>query len=216
MTRSLRALAVSGLVWLVPGEAAVAAEPFKPADARMAQFKSDTPIRLVPARPATPDQPAISGQPAASNEPPRPRIIGTTKATSIGGLGLRLEASRMEDDQLVRIMAWVADSLNLMCSKVEVLGWPGVSPYTSEGEERFMAVDRAFKVEGYTYAMRDLPPPAVPELAKIQADITAYSGEPTDRYAPDKHIVTVWYKVSNDLHVILCRAEPKPPKKEED
>jgi hypothetical protein len=205
-------LTITAMAWLASGEAAVAHEQFRRIDGRVAQFKSDTPIRVVP---ATPSQPVDTGQPAASPTQAALPNSGTVRSSSVGGLGFAVPATRASDDALVGIIRYVADRLNQTCSRIEAFAWPGVGLHAPEGLKVHMTINQALQIEGYSYVERELPAPQDQEMAKVEAKITAYSAETTDRNAKDRHIVAVWYRETDDLHLMLCPASPKPTPKED-
>lgn len=139
----------------------------------------------------------------------------TARASSIGGLGFAIPAVRSSDNDLKEILRYVADSLNLECSRTEAFTWPRTVPESEQGKAIFLSIMEALEVKGYQYILRDLPDPKDEQLAKIQREMRAYSSESTDRYARDRHILTVWYREPDEVHLMVCTAdEKKPPKVE--
>lgn len=142
---------------------------------------------------------------------------GTVRASRIGGLGFAIPAVRADNDDVLKgITGWVADALGLQCERMEAFTWSDVETDPEKSARIFLSIDQAFQVEGYTYARHDLPQPEDKAIAEIQKRITAYSGEPSDRFSRDKRIVTVWHRGSDDLNLMLCSARPKPPEKDEE
>jgi len=140
----------------------------------------------------------------------------TVRASSIGGLGFAIPAVRSSDGDLKGILFHVADSLNLECSRTEAFTWPRIVPESEQGKAIFLSIIEALEVKGYQYILRDLPVPKDEQLAKVQREMRAYSSESADRYARDRHILTVWYREPDEVHLMVCTAtEKKPPKVEE-
>jgi hypothetical protein len=116
---------------------------------------------------------------------------------------------------MLGIITNVADSLKLECGRTEAFSWPGVDPQSEAGGKIFLSVLQSLELEGYVYVDRDLPQPKDEEQAKVLQRMKAYSSETSDRQARDRHILTVWYRESDELHLVLCTAsEMKPPKEE--
>jgi hypothetical protein len=131
-------------------------------------------------------------------------------------LGFAVPAVRSADSDLKGILLNVADSLNLECNRTEAFSWPRIEPDSEQGKAVFLSIIEALEVKGYQYVLRDLPVPKDELLAKVQREMRAYSSESADRYARDRHILTVWYREPDEVHLMVCTAtEKKPPKVEE-
>jgi hypothetical protein len=140
----------------------------------------------------------------------------TVRASSIGGLGFAYPAIRSSDADLKGILLSIADSLNLECGRMEAFTWPGIVPQSDRGQEVFLSIIEALEVKGYQYVQRDLPVPKDEDLAMVQQEMRAYSSESADRHARDKHILTVWYREPDEVHLMVCAAMEKKPLKAED
>ena len=144
------------------------------------------------------------------------KAAATVRASSIGGLGFAMPAVRSASNDLKEIMLYVAAGLNLECSRTEAFTWPHIVPESEQGKAIFLSIIEALEVKGYQYVLRDLPDPKDEVLAKVQREMRAYSSESADRYARDRHILTVWYREPDEVHLMVCTAtDKKPPKVEE-
>ena len=139
----------------------------------------------------------------------------TVRASSIGGLGFALPAVRASDKDLIGTIDFVANNLNLTCSRSEAFTWSGIVPDSPQGKDIFLSIIEALEVKGYEYVQRDLPIPKDAELAKIQREMRAYSSESADRFARDLHILTVWYREADQISLMVCTALEKKKAKEE-